>query len=64
MSFTVRCDKCGNEVKFHNGDSRLGDKIQIIPDVISNSWTGLCEVEAVDFYCENPKCNNEVEVVK
>jgi hypothetical protein len=59
---TIKCNKCGNEVKLENGDSRLGDKIQLIPDVVSNSWTGLCEVDAIDIYCENPKCNNEVEI--
>ncbi len=61
MSFTIKCDKCGNEVKLHNKDSRLGDKIQIIPDVSTAWYDGSFEILSVDFYCENPKCGNEVE---
>ena len=60
MSFTIKCDKCGNEVKFHNGDSRLGDKIQIIPYITGRAFMEGWTVEGVDLYCENPNCNNEV----
>jgi len=61
MSLTIRCDKCGNEMKFNNGDSRNGDKIQLIPDIRSVGWEGW-EVDGVDIYCENPKCNHDISI--
>ena len=58
MSFTVKCDKCGNEVVFKENDTRSGEIIQIVPYVKWN-YSGY-EVDGVDFYCENEKCNNDV----
>lgn len=61
MSFTIRCDKCGNENTFKTGDSRYGDKIEIIPDISGQAFMEGWTVEGVDFYCENIECNNVVE---
>lgn len=63
MSFTIKCDKCGNELKLFNGDSRLGDKVQIIPDLMLNHGNGEWEINAIDIYCENPMCKNHIETV-
>jgi hypothetical protein len=62
MSFTIKCDKCGNEIKLHNGDSRNNDKIQLIADV-GTDWIGRYEeVRSVDIYCENKECQNTIEI--
>lgn len=62
MSFLITCGKCGNEVNFYNKDSRLGDKIQIIPDVVSDWRDGSYQILGVDIYCENIECRHEVEL--
>lgn len=58
MSFTIKCDKCGNFATFNTGDTRNGDKIQVIPDIHFMEYT----VNSVDIYCENDECNNDVEL--
>lgn len=62
MSFIIKCDRCGNEVNLFNGDSRLGEKIQIIPDVTGHWQDGSYTIHGVDIYCENPKCNQEINL--
>lgn len=61
MSFTVKCDKCGNEAKLTNGNSMEGNKIQIFPSVKGEGYER--EAVGVEMYCENPKCRNELELV-
>ena len=62
MSFLIKCGKCGNEVKLFNGDSKAGDKIQLIPDVYSDGYQIGHIVNGIDIYCENPECRHEINL--
>lgn len=60
LSFTIRCDKCGNEDMINNKHfaSIIQDGIDI--DVSESCGFQGCTVDSIDIMCW--KCNNEVNI--
>ncbi|MDF1511472.1 hypothetical protein Gp_84 [Bacillus phage vB_Bacillus_1020A] len=60
MSFTIKCNECGNEQIFTDGMSRWAENIEL--DVyVSTDFVGAT-VESITIYCENRKCNKYIDV--
>jgi len=60
MTFTIKCDLCGNERKIKNND-KVRDWEKVDLDIL------LCGdyeqyPEEIIFYCENNQCNNLVNL--
>lgn len=60
MSFTIRCDKCGNEQTFKDGDKRFQENIKIHLEEDCD-YMG-CTVEGILIYCGNDKCNHFIDI--
>ena len=58
MSFTIKCDKCGSGQTFKNRSSEWKE-IEII--VFTSGYLGT-SIEDIQISCENPKCNNSLEI--
>ena len=59
MSFTITCDKCGNKRIFTSESERYtGEDVSI---GVFGSYHGRI-VETIDIDCDNPKCNNGIEI--
>lgn len=54
MSFTIKCNLCGTEQEFKNGDSLHGDNIEVDIEM-EHSILGS-DVKKVTIYCENESC--------
>lgn len=52
MSFTLKCDNCGNEQKFKTNDSAYGDNVSI--EVYLDCGYVGCNIESIDIDCQ--KC--------
>jgi hypothetical protein len=63
VSFTIKCDKCGNEQTFKNYNSEW-KQIQVIVNTRSSGIIGYPseEVDEVSIWCENPQCNHSVDI--
>jgi hypothetical protein len=59
MSFTIKCDKCGNEQSFKQGDKARNTKIDM---EIGMSGGYQPYPNEITLFCENPKCNNMVDL--
>lgn len=53
MCFIIKCTACGQEQKFGDNDSCLGNKIEIKPA----AWGGALYLE---LNCKNPKCKESI----
>lgn len=58
MSFTIKCNKCGNEQTFKNRNSEWKE-IEIV--VTTRGYMGSV-IDEVSIWCENPKCNNNIDI--
>lgn len=58
MSFTIKCDKCGNSQKFINNDYRRQDNIEL--EVGQRGYENM--VDRITVYCENEKCNHYIDI--
>lgn len=58
MSFTIKCNECGNEEVFKDGDSPYGDNIGI--DITEICGFQGCEVISKDISCS--KCSNLINL--
>lgn len=58
MSFTIKCDKCGNEQTFKNRNSEWKE-IEIT--VFTSGYLGT-SIDEIQLSCENPKCHNGLEI--
>ena len=58
MSFTIKCDKCGNEQIFKEGDNPIGEHIEI--SVTESCGFSGCEVVSKDISCN--KCYNYISL--
>ncbi len=58
MAFTVICNECGFEQEFNNGDSHIGDHIEI--SLTEDCDVFGCIVESIDICCDN--CDNEASL--
>lgn len=60
MSFTIKCNKCGHEQEFTSQSHKYSEKISV--DVyVKGSYSGDV-VQSIDINCENPKCNNTIDI--
>ena len=56
MSFTIKCDKCGNEQQFTSESHKRGEKV----DVDVYEWNQ--RIETIDISCNNLQCQNHIEI--
>ncbi|MGX1434380.1 hypothetical protein ACUXCC_005636 [Cytobacillus horneckiae] len=56
MSFTVTCDKCGEQQKYKNGDRGFQNNIEI-------EVTGFGDTNVLNIYCCNPDCPNQIDLI-
>lgn len=59
MTFTIKCDNCGNEQQFK--DDSKWDKIRMIVVTSPEDWSGT-NVDDIEIHCENPDCQNYISV--
>lgn len=60
MSFTNKCNKCGNEREFTSESKKYDEKISI--DVyVTGSYSGI-NVEEIEIGCTTLKCQNSIEI--
>ena len=57
MSFTIKCDKCGNEHILESGAINREE----IDFIVLTDREGTTVVE-IGIYCENKKCNNFIDI--
>jgi hypothetical protein len=60
MSFTIKCNKCGGTQEFTSDSSKFQDSISINA-YIRGSYMGDV-VEELNITCENPDCNNDIDI--
>jgi hypothetical protein len=60
LSFTITCNKCGKEDKFTNESKTNGENISV--SVFTRGNFSGDEVESIDIDCDNPKCDNSIEI--
>lgn len=53
MSFTIKCDSCGNEEEFKEQESWCGENIELHPAC----WGGGIYLE---LECKNPICKESI----
>lgn len=58
MSFTIKCNNCGEEQEMGQGDNRYGDDIEIW--LTEECGFQGCVVESIDLNCRN--CDNEINI--
>lgn len=60
MSFTIKCDKCGSENTFTSDSKKYQENIGISV-YVEGSYMGDV-VKEIQIDCENPNCNNSIEI--
>ena len=60
MTFTIKCDNCGNEQKFEDYKSTW-DKIKMNVITSPDGWEGT-NIDEIEVHCENPKCENYITI--
>ncbi|WP_243299113.1 hypothetical protein [Bacillus litorisediminis] len=58
MAFTIKCNECGNEQVFKEGDRRWQDNIEIEAEQIGYQNA----ISHLTIYCENEKCNHWIDI--
>ena len=61
MSFTIKCDKCGNTQTFKDFNS-MWKQIEVVVNTSTRGYSGETNIDDITFYCENSECNNSVDV--
>lgn len=61
MSFTIKCDKCNNEMKIIDNKSYIDGIIDLYPYEDIDSW-GYLEKSGLSIYCNNDDCKNEIDI--
>lgn len=59
MSFTIKCDKCGNEQSFKQGDKARNTHIDMEIGMTSGYQPYPNEIT---IFCENSECNNMIDL--
>ena len=58
MSFTIKCNNCGNELIVENN--------QFYPTTDTIDLYAESDIEnptTLDFFCKNPNCNHEIQII-
>lgn len=61
MSFTIKCVKCGTEREFTSDSRKYEDETISIDVCVRGTFVGD-SVESIGIMCENPKCNNDIDI--
>lgn len=59
MSFTIKCDKCGNEQSFKQGDKARNTNIDM---EIGTTGGYQPYPNEITIFCENHECNNMIDL--
>lgn len=59
MTFTIKCDKCGNEQSFKQGDKARNTDIDL--EIYMSRDYQSYPIE-ITIFCENHECNNMVDL--
>lgn len=60
VSFTIKCNKCGNEQEFKHMGYKIQDNISVLPYVIGTFQGDI--LDTVDIQCESSECDNEISL--
>ena len=59
MSFTIKCEKCGNKQTFKQGDKARNANIDM---EIGLTGTWQPYPNEITIFCENLECNNMIDL--
>lgn len=60
MSFTIICNKCGAKQEFTSNSKKYEENISV--DVYVKGTFMGDGIESIDISCENPNCDNTIEI--